>query len=61
MQEWEEKALAHNQGVEKGIERGMERMNVLVKCLLKDDRTDDLMRATTDLEFRETLFTEYEI
>ena len=57
MQEWEEKALVH----EKGIKEGIEKMNILTKYLLENNRIDDLMRATTNLQFRETLFVEYEI
>ena len=69
MQEWEEKALirekAMEQGIEKGIEQGIEhgidKMNSLTKLLVEKNRLDDLMRVTTDIEYREELFREFNI
>lgn len=57
MQEWEEKVMIH----EKGIEQGIEQMKCLTKMLLEQGRSEDLLRATTDMEYQEKLFKEFNI
>ncbi len=57
MQEWEEKALIR----EKAMEQGIDKMKRLTKMLLEQGRTEDLLRATTDMEYQEKLFEELNI
>ncbi len=48
-------------GEARGEARGEERQNELTKCLLHDNRLDDLKRAVEDRSYREQLFIEYGI
>lgn len=43
-------------GLEEGRAEGEERFAKLTACLLRENRTDDLARAVTDLEYREELY-----
>ena len=47
--------------VEQGVEQGMNQFAALTAELLKSSRTDDLLKAATDRQFREQLFREYGI
>ena len=56
-------------GLEKGLKKGLsegrkmeaERMDRLVSELLKADRVDDLKKATSDSEFKNKLFLEFDL
>ena len=56
-------------GLEKGLKKGLsegrkmeaERMDRLVSELLKADRVDDLKKATSDSEFKNKLFREFNL
>ena len=52
-------------GLEKGLAKGRkmeaERMDRLVSELLKADRVDDLKKATSDSEFKNKLFLEFDL
>ncbi|MDO4546114.1 MAG: hypothetical protein Q4C25_08150, partial [Bacillota bacterium] len=49
------------QGLKEGIEQGESIFAALTKKLMDDSRMDDLMRATTDEQFREALYHEYKL
>ena len=57
MQEWEEKAMER----EKEREIVLEQMNSLIKILLEQGRSEELLRATKEEEYREELFKEFGI
>ena len=59
MQEWEEKALAHEKGIKEGKERGITQTTLLIKYLLNDNRVEDLKRAVEDSEYQKVLLKEY--
>ena len=49
------------EGEAKGQAEGEKRMSKLVECLLKDNRSKDLLRATEDAAYRETLYKKYHL
>lgn len=49
------------QGIQKGMETGTERFALLTKRLMQAARTDELLRATEEKDFREKLYEEYGI
>ncbi|OLA92008.1 MAG: hypothetical protein BHW44_04375 [Roseburia sp. 40_7] len=57
----EGKAEGRAEGKAEGKTEGEERFASLTEKLLKDFRTEDLLRATKDKEFREVLYQEYQI
>lgn len=57
MQKWEERVYDRMEG----REEGRMDLNRLNQALIRDNRIDDLVRATMDLEFQEALFKEYNI
>lgn len=57
MQLWEEKAMERLEGRQEGEEY----FAALTERLLKDSRTEDLIKATSDKGFREVLYKEYGI
>lgn len=48
-------------GEEYGRKIGEEQQNELMRCLLQDDRLEDLRHAVKDRDYREQLFIEYKI
>lgn len=50
-----------NDGIEQGRNEGEDNFALLTEKLLKDSRTDDLLKATTDKLLRRKLFEEYGI
>ena len=48
-------------GMRQGQEIATERLNLLAKYLIQSNRTDDLLRSTTDTEYQELLFKEFGI
>ena len=60
---------AHESGMQCGIECGMQRgmhdgqarVNTLNQYLIQANRTEDLLRSTTDEEYQEQLFQEFGI
>lgn len=57
----EHEAKGREEGKAEGKTEGEERFASLTEKLLKDFRTEDLLRATKDKEFREVLYQEYQI
>ena len=49
------------QGMEQGIERGEARFAELTKKLMEQNRTEDIIRATSDPQFKITLYQEFGI
>lgn len=47
------------QGMERGIERGIEQINSLNAWLFENNRTEDVIKATSDPDYRAKLFKEY--
>ena len=47
-----------HEGEERGERRGERRYNQLLKKLLEENRTKDILRMTEDQEFRKKLFRE---
>ena len=48
-------------GIEQGIKTGTERFARLTKRLMQEERTEELLRATEEKDFREKLYEEYGI
>lgn len=48
-------------GIEQGIEQGECRLNELYRLLVKNDRIDDMIKATTDEDFRMVLYAEFRL
>lgn len=48
-------------GIERGIEQGEGRLNELNRLLVKNDRIDDMIKATTDEAFRMVLYAEFQL
>ena len=48
-------------GIEQGIEQGESRLNELNRLLVKNDRIDDMIKATTDEAFRMVLYAEFQL
>ncbi len=61
--EGHEKGLAEGRasGLAEGLELGEKRISALTQNLLSMKRNDDLERALSDLEYRETLYREFEL
>ena len=57
----DERELGREEGRVEGREEGEHRITVLYKCLLDDERTEDLRRAFEDDTYRSTLCEEYGI
>ena len=49
------------QGMKRGIERGEARFAELTKKLMEQNRTEDIIRATSDPQFKITLYQEFGI
>ena len=47
--------------IKEGIELGEDRLAKLNLLLLKDNRVDDLLRASKDKEYRNKLYKEYDL
>ena len=48
-------------GIEQGCKAEQERFKCLSEKMQADQRIEELLRATTDLEYRDTLYLEYDI
>ena len=48
-------------GIKKGIKKGEEKFAKLTKLLIDAGRTEDLVKATNDKEYRDSLYIEYGI
>ena len=46
---------------EEGMKEGMTRFANLTRALVENNRADDILRITTDIEFREQLFKKYHL
>jgi predicted transposase/invertase (TIGR01784 family) len=55
------RAEGREEGIEQGIEQGLGRINWLNSLLVRDNRTEDLVRSTSDSEFQLQLLKEYHI
>lgn len=53
--------MRDQENIEKGREHGEEMMAELIRNLSMDQRTADIVRATTDKEYRRKLYEEYKI
>ena len=49
------------EGKEEGIETATKRINRLNKCLIQDERFDDLRRSAEDADYQKRLIEEYNI
>ena len=49
------------EGKEEGIEAATKRINRLNKCLIQDERFDDLRRSAEDVDYQKRLIEEYNI
>lgn len=56
-----EREIAYRNGCEEGLVQGEEQFARLSKLLLGMRRTDDLLKAAEDAEYRKKLYREYEI
>ena len=48
-------------GVAKGISQGIEEINTLYRCLLADNRMEDIQKAIMDTDYQKELLQEYGI
>lgn len=48
-------------GIKKGIERGEEKFATLTTYLAQSNRTEDIVRAASDKEFRVKLYREFKL
>lgn len=48
-----------NRGIEKGMEKGMERINMLIRRLIVDGRSDEIKQMVSDQAYQGQLLTEY--
>ena len=46
---------------QENIERGEDKLSVLIEKLIKDKRTDDVLKVTQNKEYRQKLYREYKI
>ena len=51
----------YNKGLKSGIEQGEGRLNELNRLLVKNNRIDDMIKATTDEAFRMVLYAEFQL
>ena len=51
--------MIFEEGMEEGIEQGEKKLAELTRKLIEDARTGDLLKATSDAAFRESLYHEY--
>ena len=58
-EEGEEIGLA--KGLEKGLAKGENRFAALVSTLIEDGKSEDVLKATKDIEYRKKLYEEYGI
>ncbi len=49
------------EGLKEGRKEGQEEINQLIAALIRDNRTDDLLRSLADKEYQEELLKEYKI
>ena len=69
MQAWEERILEQNKAREEGLARGRsegqlqerERLNHLYSLLIKENRADEIARATEDPDFLNSLYKEFHL
>lgn len=54
-----EMCVAIDEMVQEGVGQGVDKVNSLNMILIKDNRLDDLQRATRDREYQEQLFQEF--
>ena len=63
MQEWEERAYermeAKEEGVREGKNAGENQFAALTERMIRDGRTEELLRVSTELEYRKKLYREY--
>ena len=57
----EGREIGFEEGHEIGLEEGEDRMGILYTYLVRDGRMDDLLRASSEKDFRKELFGEYNI
>ena len=46
---------------QENIEKGEDKLSVLIEKLIKDKRTDDVLKVTQDKEYRQKLYREYHV
>ena len=61
MQAWEERYFDKEEAREEGRKEGLEEINQLIAALIRDNRTDDLLRSAADKKYQEELLKEYKI
>lgn len=47
------------QGIEKGVKQGQGRVNALIVKLVEAGRMEDIVRAASDREYQDHLFSEF--
>ncbi len=56
--EYEAKTIKR-EGLEQGLEQGEDRLSRLISMLMENERTEDVIRAAQDKEFRNRLYHEF--
>ena len=54
-------AAATRHGEKMGMEQGIDKMSKLIILLLKENKTEELAKASEDEEYREVLFKRYNL
>ncbi len=59
MQEWEERAYERMEAKKEGKSEGENQFAVLTKSMIRDGRTEELLRVSEEPEYRRKLYREY--
>jgi len=51
----------YNDAKQEGLEQGLDKMAQLVAILIKDNKLADIEKASTDSDYRDSLFAEYNL
>ena len=59
--EWRREYMTLLMRDQENIEKGEDKLSVLIAKLIKDKRTDDVLKVTQDKEYRQKLYREYHV
>ena len=59
--EWRREYMTLLMRDQENIEKGEDKLSVLIEKLIKDKRTDDVLKVTQDKEYRQKLYREYHV
>ena len=56
-----EKEISYEEGERAGIIKGEDMLSTLIQHLLATERMDDIVRVTTDTQYRQELYKEFQL